>query len=351
MKIDATLIGPELRQVASLARLAEDIGFDALFTAETQHDPFLPLAVAAEHTGRIGLGTAIALAFPRSPMTLAHTANDLQDQSQGRFVLGLGSQVKAHVEKRFSATFDPPVQRMREIVQALRAIWQCWQDGTRLAFRGEYYRHTLMTPFFTPPAHPYGAPKIFLSAVGPRMTELAGEVADGVILHGFTTDRYLNLVTLPALERGLRRSGRTWTDFEVVVPGFVVTGADDLSYARAERQVREAIAFYGSTPAYRAVLETHGWGELQDELNALARRGRWAEMSCLVDDEMIDAFAVRGEPKELPERLVTRYGAICRRIILGVRFHDDPGTWATLVDRVHNLTSEPLSGLVGGTGL
>src|SRR5262245_59244549 len=227
MKIDATVMAADLGQVAATAKELEGMGYDGLFSAETAHDPFFPLVLAAEHTEQIQLGTAIAVAFARNPMILANIGYDLQAYSKGRFILGLGSQIQAHIEKRFSMPWSQPAARMREMVLAMRAIWEAWDTGERLNYRGEIYRHTLMTPFFNPGPNPYGPPKVFRAAVGEKMTEVAGEVADGIFLHGFTTERYVREVTMPALERGLAKSGRTRADIVVFCPVFVVTGGND----------------------------------------------------------------------------------------------------------------------------
>src|SRR5947209_7646050 len=296
MRVDGG-VGFELTNAAATAKEAEDAGYDGVWSAETSHDPFFPLLLAAEHTERLEIGTGITVAFPRSPMHLANVGWDLQHYSKGRFLLGLGSQIRAHIEKRFSATWSKPASRMRELILAMRAIWGSWQEGTKLDFRGDFYSHTLMTPFFNPGPNPYGTPKIFLAAVGARMTEVAGEVCDGLLAHGFTTEAYLRETTLPALERGLDKVGRSRADFEISLPVFVVTGVNEDQMAKADRSVREQIAFYGSTPAYRGVLETHGWGDLQDELNALSKQGEWAEMGHRIDDDVLDAFAVVGEPE------------------------------------------------------
>ncbi|GAA2576681.1 TIGR03617 family F420-dependent LLM class oxidoreductase [Actinomadura fulvescens] len=326
MKVDVAVGGPELRQLSGLARLAEDIGFDSLYTAESCRAPFPWLARAAEHTTRLGLGTSMAVAPARSPMALAHLANDLQEYSRGRFVLGLGAQTRTQPWWRYGASFHPPVPRMRELIRAVRGMWRSWQNETA----------------FVPPPHPYGPPKIYLAGVGPRMTQLAGELADGLILHGFTTARHLRETTVPALERGLRHSGRTWEDIEVAAPAFLVTGATDKAYERSERRVRQAIALYGASPAYRHVLESAGRAGLQDELASLARQGRWTEMPGRVDDELVDEVAVRGELTEIPELLVRRYGALCRRVTLMGPFHENPGVWAVLIARIHQITCEPV---------
>jgi probable F420-dependent oxidoreductase len=234
------------------------------------------------------------VAFARNPMNMAILANDMQMYSKGRFMLGLGSQIKPHIEKRFSMPWSHPAARMREFVLALRAIWGSWRDGTKLEFRGEFYTHTLMNPFFNPGPNPYGAPKVFVAGVGELMTEVAGEVADGILVHGFTTESYLREVTMPALLRGLAKAGKSRLDVQVSYPGFVVTGTTEQEMAAAAGMVKAQIAFYGSTPAYKPVLDHHGWGDLQLELNTLSKRGEWGQMAGLIDDEMMATFAVVG---------------------------------------------------------
>jgi len=331
MKIDATVITGDLETIGPRARRIEELGYDALYTAETQHDPFFPLLLAAEHSERLELATAIAVAFPRSPMHLANIGHDLQRFSKGRFILGLGSQIKAHIEKRFSAQFDRPAARMRELILATRAIWRTWEEDERLRFEGEFYRHTLMTPFFNPGPSGYGTPKVFLAAVGEKMTEVAGEVCDGMFVHGFSTEKYIRETTLPALERGLAKSGRTRADLELSFPTFIVTGETDEEWQRADSAVREQIAFYGSTPAYRPVLEAHGWGEAQDELNALSKRGAWKEMGKVVTDDILDAFAVRGAASEIPGLVMARYGDLVDRLSFYAPYRTDPEKWADVV--------------------
>jgi probable F420-dependent oxidoreductase len=335
MKVDGMLMAAELGGMAERARNIEAIGYDGLLTAETQHDPFFPLLLAAEHTERLELGTSIAVAFPRSPMHLAHIGHDLQTYSKGRFILGLGSQIKPHIEKRFSATWSHPAARMRELILAVRAIWRTWNEGEPLRFEGEFYRHTLMTPFFSPAPTGYGPPRIFLAAVGERMTEVAGEVADGMFVHGFTTERYLRQATLPALERGLALAGRSRADIELSYPVFMVTGTDDKEMEEADSAVRQQIAFYGSTPSYRGVLEAHGWGDLQDELNTLSKRGEWAEMGRSITDEVFDAFAVRGQPEELVAQVQSRYGDLIDRVGFYAPYRTDPEHWADVVSAFH----------------
>jgi probable F420-dependent oxidoreductase len=331
MKIDATVMSADLATYGARARRIEELGYDAMYTAETQHDPFLPLVLAAEATERIDLGTAIAVAFPRSPTHLAHIGHDLQSLSKGRFILGLGSQIKAHIEKRFSSTFDRPAARMRELILATRAIWRTWEEDEPLRFEGEFYRHTLMTPFFNPGPTGYGTPRIFLAAVGEKMTEVAGEVCDGMFVHGFTTEKYLRETTLPAIERGLAKSGRSRGDIELSFPTFIVTGETDEEWQKADAAVREQIAFYGSTPAYRPVLEAHGWGEVQDELNRLSKQGAWKEMGKVITDDILDAFAVRGAIGEIPRLILDRYSGVVDRVAFYAPYRSDPEQWAELV--------------------
>ncbi len=309
MRVKAGVIG-DLDEVPARARDAEAAGYDAIFSAEISSDPFLPLVLAAEHTERIELGTAIAVAFARNPMTLANLGHDLNAYSKGRFTLGLGSQIKPHITRRLSMPWSKPASRMREFILAMRAVWDCWYRGEPLDFRGEFYTHTLMTPMFTPTNVEYGAPRVMLAAVGPRMAEVAGEVADGVIAHAFTTPRYMREVTLPAVEAGLARSGRGREAFEVSCPSFVVTGSDEQSFEASKVATRQQVAFYGSTPAYRPVLDLHGWGALQEELGVLSKRGEWVEMGNRIPDEVLGEFAIVAEPGELPARLEERFGGL-----------------------------------------
>ena len=331
MKVDSGVMGASLDDIAVRARELEEIGYDGLLTAETAHDPFLPLVIAAQHTERIELGTGITVAFARTPMVLAYTANDLQEMSGGRFILGLGSQIKPHIEKRFSMPWSHPAARMREFILAMRAIWSSWSDATPLKFEGDFYRNTLMTPFFSPGANKYGPPKVFLAAVGEKMTEVAGEVADGIIIHGFTTERYVKEVTLPALERGLARAGRGRASFEVSGPLFVVTGATEQEFAQAEQATKQQIAFYGSTPAYRGVLELHGWGDLQSELNSLSKRGEWVKMGELIDDEILRTFAVVAEPEGVGSELKRRYAGVVDRCSFYAPYRSDPDRWSRVI--------------------
>ncbi len=313
MKVDGGMMG-DLTAVPARVRALEEAGYDAAISAETSNDPFFPILLAAEHSERIELMTSIAVAFARSPMNLANIGHDLNLYSKGRFILGLGSQIRPHITKRFSMPWSKPAARMREMILAMRAIWDCWYEGKKLDFRGDFYTHTLMTPMFTPTAKDYGPPKVFLAAVGPLMTEVAAEVADGIIAHGFTTERYMREVTLPAIDRGLAKAGKKRSDFEISCPVFVVTGADEEAYVRARTATSRQIAFYGSTPAYKPVLETHGWGGLQGELNVLSKQGKWEEMGTLITDEMIEEFAVVAEPQKVAAGLKARYGDVIDRV-------------------------------------
>ncbi len=329
MKVDGG-VALDLVKSAESAKEAEAAGYSGAWTAETNHDPFFPLLLAAEHTQRIELGTSIAVAFARNPMTLANIGWDLQSYSKGRFILGLGSQIKPHITKRFSMEWSHPAARMREMIMAIRAIWDTWENGTPLNFRGDFYTHTLMTPFFTPDRADlagFGTPKIFLAGVGELMTEVAGEVCDGFICHGFTTEKYLREVTLLALERGRAKAGKTMEGFEVVGPSFIVTGNTEPEMQQAAAGTRQQIAFYGSTPAYRGVLDIHGWGGLQEELNSLSKQGQWVEMGNLINDEILNTFAVVGSPEQVAPELKRRYDDVIQRISFYAPYKSDPERW------------------------
>jgi probable F420-dependent oxidoreductase len=332
VKVDGGL-GFDPATIVKTAGQAEEMGYDGIWAAETGHDPFLPLAVAAHSTERIELGTAIAVAFARNPMNLAVVANDLQALSKGRFILGLGSQIKPHITKRYSMPWSHPAPRMRELILAIRAIWACWAGDGKLEFRGEFYTHTLMTPFFNPGPNPYGNPKILLAAVGEHMTEVAGEAADGILVHSFSTERYVREVTLPALLRGAAKAGKTRADLTLSLPGFVVTGRTEQEMADAAKAARAQIAFYGSTPAYRGVLELHGWGDLQPELNTLSKRGEWAKMGELIDDEMLETFAVVAPLEDMPRQVVARYGDLADRFSCYTPYHLDTDEWREILAR------------------
>jgi probable F420-dependent oxidoreductase len=337
MKIDVDLDTGTLMSISTSARALEDAGYDGLWSTEAAHDPFLPLVAAAQSSDRAELGTSIAVAFARTPMTVAYAAHDLQAYSGGRFLLGLGSQVKPHIERRFSMAWSHPAPRMREFICALHAIWDCWDTGTPLNFRGDFYQHTLMTPFFSPQASPWPRPKVILAAVGETMTRTAGEVADGIFLHGFTTERYIREVTIPALEAGLSRAGKSRQDFQVAHVALIATGRTEEQAAEARRAVREQIAFYGSTPAYKRVLELHGWGELADELNSLSRSSRddkWSVMARLVDDSVLSTFAVVAEPERVADELVRRFGDLVDRLKFYAPYESERTLWDEIRSRL-----------------
>ena len=311
MRLDAVLAAP-LADVPAVAREAERLGLGALWASELARDPLLGCAAAAISTERIEIGTAIVVAFGRSPLTVAHAAWELADASGGRFVLGLGSQIRPHIEKRYSMPWGAPIPRMRDFVGALRDIWATWRTGAPLRHRSRHYTHILMSPAFTPPHHEHAIP-VGLAAVGPRMTALAGEIADGLIIHPFTTPAYFDATTLPALEEGLARSSRTRADVWTQCATFVLfEGEPELE--RVEAETRLSIAFYGSTPSYRGVLESVGRAEVAERLHELSRAGRWGEMAALVDDDLLDAFAVRGRLEQVPALLEERWGSKLDRV-------------------------------------
>jgi probable F420-dependent oxidoreductase len=327
MKVDEMVYISAAPEAGPVAGAAERFGYDGFWTTETQSDALIACAVAAQTTSRVDIGTGIAVAFSRNPMTVAMQANDLQLISEGRFLLGLGSQVKAHIVRRYSMPWSHPAPRMREFILAVRAIWKAWETGEKLDFRGDFYSHTLMTPFFNPGPNPHGNPKIILAAVGPKMAEVAGEVADGIFCHVLGSERYLREVTVPALERGAARGGRSLEDFEIIAPGFVVARDSEEERAAGLEFVRGQVGFYGSTPAYRPVLDLHGWGELQQELNDLTRQGAWDRLADLVDDEVMDAFSVVDTPEAAAAEVRRRYGDVATRMMLTVPDDADPERW------------------------
>ncbi len=308
MKIDVGVLTPDLRDMPDLARAAEAAGFAGLWTSETRHDPFLPLALAAEHTTRIELGTAIAVAFARSPTNLAHLAWDLARASNGRFILGLGTQVKAHVERRFGMPWESPTPKLREMILAMRALWKAWQGDGQVNFRGEFFKITLMTPFFNPGPIEHPDIPVYIAGVNEHLCRLAGELCQGFHVHPFHTTKYLREIVLPNIERGARTANRTRADLQLASTIFVASDA-------AEREaVRAQIAFYASTPTYRTVLAVHGWEAAGDKLSALAARGRWEAMPALITDEMLDAIAIDAPRDEVPARIRERYAGLLDRI-------------------------------------
>jgi probable F420-dependent oxidoreductase len=314
MKIDAALLVHDLNQMPAVARFADDAGFDGIWTFETAHEPFLPLVLAAEHSSRMSVGTSIALAFPRSPTILAQIAWDLARFSRGRFILGLGTQVKGHNERRFGVKWERPVEKMREVILAVRAIWDCWQNRTRLNFQGEFFKLTLMTPFFSPEPHEYHRIPIFVAGVNRRMCQVAGELCEGFHAHPLHSARYLRERVLPNIEIGLRQSGRQRQSIEISSSIFIIPSDDPADEAKYESEIREQISFYASTPPYRPVFDLEGWGNAADELKALASRGKWSEMPALITDEMLDRFALRGTWADLPEKVLKKYDGLLDRV-------------------------------------
>ena len=312
MHIDIGLVVPP-DEAAQRARELAATGVDGLFTFENAHDVFFPLVMAAGTTD-VDLMTNVAIAFPRSPVHLAHAAYDMQVLARGRFRLGLGSQIKPQIERRYGATWSRPAARMREMVLAIKAIFACWEREAPLDFRGEFTTHTLMTPYFDPGPNPYGPPPVLVGALGPRMTEITAEVADGLLVMPFNSEHHLRERTEPAIMRGLAAGGRAPGDLEIIAEVIVATGRTDQELTEAAAGAKTLLAFYGSTPSYRPVLDVEGWGDLQPELNAMSKRGEWRQMTDLVDDTMLQTLAVWGTPEECARRIVDRFGWLADRV-------------------------------------
>jgi len=332
-KIECALLETELSRVPARCRKLEELGYDGTFTFEGPHEPFLPLLLAAEHAPKLEIGTGVAIALARNPMVTAQLAYELQKVSKGRFVLGLGSQVRAHVERRYSMPYDRPVARMKEFVLALRAIFGAFEGEGRLAFEGEFYRHTLLPPLFNPGKNPFGPPRIHLAGVNEQMVRVVAEVADGLIVHPFHTKRFLEEVTLPAVEVGKQRRLHAVAPFEIAVQALVVMGETEEELEQARAATRAQIAFYASTPSYRAVLESEGYGELQEELQALTRQGRWGEMAACIDDTLFERVAYVGTPEEVAEELHDRLAGFAARIAIATPFHIGDPCSARMISR------------------
>lgn len=333
MQIDTALPPSHLNTVPGYARAAEKMGFDTLWMTETQHDPFLPGPLIAEHTQTLGFGTAVAIGFARSPGTLAYTAWDLAQASGGRFILGLGTQVKGHIERRFGMPWpDSVVGKLREQITAVRAFWHTWQSGDRLYFRGDYYKLTLMSPFFNPGPIDHPDIPIYIAGVNTGLARLAGEIADGFHVHPLNSPRYLKDVIIPAIEAGAQKADRSRKDVSVSVNAFVVTTPEERNSARLQ------IAFYASTPSYRRVFAIHGWEEVAEQLSQHAARGRWEEMGSLIDDEILNAFAVDADPKDVPAALVERYQGLADRLTLYIPFipGERDGFWDNLISSIRS---------------
>lgn len=331
MRVSITVPVDDPRTAGDLFADLERIGYDGAFSFESKHDPFIPLALGAERTTDLRLGTAVAIAFARNPMVLANLGHDLQLVSEGRMVLGLGSQIKPHIERRFSSEWSRPAPRMRELVLALHAIWDAWGGVAPLDFDGEFYHHTLMTPAFDPGPSPFGRPQVFVGGYGERMVEAAGEVADGLIVHPFNSRRTLEERTLPALARGRVKAGREPDTVEVLWVTMVVTWTNATERDMALTSARGQLAFYGSTPAYRSVLDLHGLGDLHPELNRLSKAGRWDEMGDLIPDELLDAVVVAGPRDEIAERLLERTAGLTDSVGLVNSRHPDPTHYGDIV--------------------
>jgi probable F420-dependent oxidoreductase len=307
-------------KLVNKARELEEIGYDGLLVAEMAHEPFLPLTLAAHHTSTIELRTSIAVALARAPMNMANIGHDLNAYSKGRFTLGLGSQIKPHITKRFSMPWHGPAKQMREYIESLHAIWDCWYEGKELNYDGELYKYRLMTPEFTPTNGEYGRPKVMMAAVGPLMMDTACALADGLIVHSFCTDKHFKEVMLPAIETNLAKYGRSLEDFEIQYPVFIAAGETEEQVEKAKNDIRYRLGFYGSTPAYKNVLDTHGWGDLQPRLNRLTKEGHWDKLPEQIPDEMLDAFAAVGTPIETAEIIKDRFGGLIDRCALEANF-------------------------------
>ena len=330
MKIDAEIAVASPAEAAGLAAKAEDYGFDCLWANETKHDPFVQIAMAAGSTSKIGLGTSIALAFTRSPTTLAYTSWDLQGMSKGRFILGLGSQVKGHIERRFGMKWEAPAPKMKDVVLAIRSVWGSWQDGTKMDYRGRYFRLDLMTPFFNPGPIEHPTIPVYVAAVNEGMCRVAGMVADGIHVHPFHTAKYLREVIRPAISEGASKASRKKEDIAVAASVFAAMGDDKSETLAVREALRQQIAFYASTRSYRKVLELHGWGDVGDRLHALSVRGDWSEMGKEVTEEMLDEFVIQGSWSEIGNLVSRKYGGLVDRVRMYLPFDGDT-KWRALI--------------------
>ncbi len=332
MKLDTGITTRDLSEVAAEAKKAEDLGFDAIWSMEAGNDGFLPLALAAEHTRRIKMGPAVAIAFPRSPMAMAYTAWDLAALSKGRFVLGLGTQVKGHIERRYGVKWEAPVPKLRDYVLALKAIFKSWAEGgKKLSYQGKYYNLSLMTPFFAPKPHNYPIP-IYIAGVNEHILRLAGEHCDGLHAHPFTSPKYLREFLLPHVAEGLKKSGRTRKDFTIFTSAFAIVGRNQEELERARAGVRQQISFYASTRTYKIVLDMHGWGDVASQLNELTAKGDWASMPKLITDEMLDVYAVTGTYDNIGDKVRERFDGLLDRVSFYLPYHTgfDDAAWSKL---------------------
>lgn len=332
MKLDISLTTRDLSQVPAEARRAEELGFDALWSMEAGNDGFLPLALAAEHTSRIKLGPAVAIAFPRSPMATAYTSWDLAAQSKGRFILGLGTQVKGHIERRYGVKWEAPVPKLRDYILSLKAIFRSWQEGgKKLSHQGKFYNFSLMTPFFAPKAHNYPVP-IYVAGVNEHILRMAGELCDGLHAHPFTSAKYLREFVMPHIDEGLKKAGRSRKDFSIFTTAFVIVGKNHEEIERAKAGVRSQIGFYASTRTYKVVLDTHGWGDIAFKLNELAAKGNWGEMANQITDEMLEVYAVSGTYDNIADKLMERFDGLLDRVAFYMPYKNDidPAVWSKL---------------------
>jgi len=317
VKVD-TILPTDLSHVPQAARRAEELGYDGVLTPETGHDPFLAHVLAAEHTERLELSTAVAIAFPRSPMAVAQIAWDIQKQSKGRFTVGLGTQVKGHVVRRYGMDWSPPGPRLREYILMMRAIWDSWQNGTRPEFHGQHYRYTLMTPFFNPGPIEHPQIPIHISAINPYNCRLVGELCDGIKLHAFNTQKYFEEVILPNIEQGAKKAGRDPKEIEICGLGFVITGENEEEVEKAKAPVRQQLSFYASTRSYRPVLDIEGWGDLNEELFRMSMEGKWPDMPAKITDDVLDKFAVIGTHDEIVGKIKEKCAGFIDRLGFGI---------------------------------
>lgn len=338
MKIDGPFYA-QLQDAGAEAQRLQAIGYDGVYTLEGSWDPFLPLVRAVDHAPGLDIATGIAVAFPRNPMHLAYQAWDLNKYSDGRFLLGIGSQVRAHIENRFGVPFSTPARRMREYILALKAIFACWQNGERLDFEGEFFRHTLMTPMFNPGPSEVGIPPVMLGALGPKMTEVSGEVADGLIVHPFNSMPFLEGQAIPAVQAGLEKAGRQRSEFTLQINAIVITGENEEAMAAAEESVKSLLGFYSSTPAYRPPMEAVGYGDLQPELNRLSKEGNWDALGEYIDDEFVAAFCTRGEPDQIARLLWQRYGQYADRLAIYAPYAAPDELWRDIIAELHALSA------------
>lgn len=334
-KIDGPFYA-QLDNAADEAKRMAEIGYDGVYTLEGNNDPFFPLVLASEHAPNLDISTGIAVAFPRNPAHLAYQAWDLHKFSKSKFALGLGSQIKPHIEKRFSCEFSPPIGRMREHIEAIKAFFNCWQYGEKLNYQGQYRSHTLMTPMFDAQPNPYGIPPIYLGALGSKMTELAGEVADGWIVHPFNNLVYLKEAGLPALNKGLEKNSNK-DNFCISVAAMIVTGETDEALNTAKESVRSLLGFYATTPAYKPPMDAIGKGDLQPLLNRLSKEGKWQELASYIDDEFLHAFAIVGRPEDIPGLVHQRYGGIANRLSIYAPYAAPDAMWKKIIQQLKTI--------------